>query len=338
MTERVFGSLTRISDLETGGSDVAVLDRDRWATGDYVVGNVTGEPSALYQVESPTGDMVAVTAGMQVVGAFGDRAATLEAVGSFRDIENGRMHAMTSAGLFGRTTSLSPALPGIMTLDYVGHAMRGGDKVTMRDFALEATNGSFSTPTVLLFGTSMSAGKTETGKQLCRCLSDAGRRVVGAKLTGAGRYRDILAFRDAGAEHVFDFVDAGMPSTVVPETDFRRAIRPLLGHIDTCDPDVLVAEAGASPLEPYNGAAAIDELGDNIRFAILCASDPYAVVGVRQAFGLEPDLVTGPATDTTAGVDLVRKLTGIRGINVLDPDSIAEFGRFVEQQMLSTGP
>jgi hypothetical protein len=95
----------------------------------------------------------------------------------------------------------------------------------------------------------------------------------------------------------------------------------LLHHIDSLNPDFLVAEAGASPLEPYNGAAAIDELGDNIRCTVLCASDPYAVVGVEQAFGLRPDLVTGPATSTSAAIDLVAKLVNVEAINVMNPDS-----------------
>ena len=114
-----------------------------------------------------------------------------------------------------------------------------------------------------------------------------------------------------------------------PEADFRRAIRPVLGHIGGLGADLVVAEAGASPLEPYNGTAIVEELGDNVCLTILCASDPYAVVGVRDAFGLEPDLVTGPATDTTAAVDLVARLTGIRAINVIDPAAERAFRAFL---------
>lgn len=333
MTETVFGSLTRITDLEQEAYNVQTLGDEHWGTGDYVIGRVTGKPTRLYHVESPDGTMLPVRAGTQVVGAFGERAATLEAVGSYRAIRDGRMHAMTSAGLFGGLTSIAPTLPATMTLDYSGHITRGGEKVTMRDFAIEGPSGSFATPTLLLVGTSMSAGKTVTGKLVCRLMSEAGVSVIGAKLTGAGRYRDVLAFKDAGALQVFDFVDAGLPSTVVPEPVFRNAIRPLLGHIDSLGPRLLVAEAGASPLEPYNGAAAIEELGDNVCLTILCASDPYAVVGVREAFGLEPDLVTGPATDTTAGVDLVATLTGIRAINVIDPDAEPAFREFLFQAL-----
>ena len=91
----------------------------------------------------------------------------------------------------------------------------------------------------------MSAGKTMTGKYACQILSGLGYRVIGTKLTGAGRYRDILSFRAAGASEIFDFVDVGLPSTVVAEDEFRNAIRPLLRYIDERGPDFLVAEAGA---------------------------------------------------------------------------------------------
>jgi hypothetical protein len=32
--------------------------------------------------------------------------------------------------------------------------------------------------------------------------------------------------------------------------------------------------------------------------------------------------VTGPATSTSAAVELVRNLTGVEGLNVMDPDSL----------------
>ena len=120
---------------------------------------------------------------------------------------------------------------------------------------------------------------------------------------------------------------------MVPEAEYRAAIRPLLSYIDDLQPDLLVAEAGASPLEPYNGAALMDELGDNVVCTILCASDPYAVVGVEQAFSLRPDIVTGPATQTSAAVELVYKLSGLRGINIIDPEQNAAFRSFLAHKL-----
>jgi hypothetical protein len=64
------------------------------------------------------------------------------------------------------------------------------------------------------------------------------------------------------------------------------------------------------------------QLGANVCCTVLWASDPYAVVGVREAFKIEPDIVTGPTANTQAGIDLVHKLTGLEALNLLDLDSI----------------
>ena len=81
---------------------------------------------------------------------------------------------------------------------------------------------------------------------------------------------------------------------------------------------MLVAEAGASPLEPYNGSRAVDAVKDHTRFTVLCASDPYAVVGVQTAFGWAPDLVAGPAANTKSAIALVDRLAGVPALNLLD--------------------
>jgi hypothetical protein len=343
MNTIILGSLARIADFDTEPFQFQTLDQTNWLSGDYVIGEITGVRSELYRIECTTGEMIPVEAGDRVVGAFGHRAATLEGAGSYKDIENGRMHALTSAGLFGLFTSFSKLLPKPTTLQYIGHVMRNGRKVRMRDFAIRAEPRLFDVPTILLVGTSMSAGKTITGKFACEILSKLGYKVIGSKLTGAGRYRDIRSFQRHGAYEVYDFVDAGLPSTVVPEAEFRNAVRPLLSFIAGRGADFLVVEAGASPLEPYNGAAAIEELGDNVRCLILCASDPYAVVGVQKAYGLQPDLVAGPATNTSAAIDLVHKLTGLPGINIINPGRIPEFRQFlirtlgIESQAERTG-
>ena len=334
MSTRVYGSLARIADFHNSNFAITELPRSEWATGDYVEGVVIGSPTTLYRMEDRAGHMVKVEPGDWVVGACGDRAATLEGVGSWRDIgDNGEMHALTAAGLMGFYTSFSRLLVDPLKLKYRGHLCRGGEKVRMQEFAMHCGGSDFCVPTILLVGTSMSAGKTTTGRRVCKELDRAGLDVVGAKLTGAGRYRDILSFLKTGASKIFDFVDAGLPSTVVSEDEYRAAIRPLLGCINELEPDFLVVEAGASPLEPYNGDALVDELGDNVVCTILCASDPYAVVGVEKAFGLRPDLVTGPATQTSAAVELVWKLSGLHGINIIDPAAKQRFHNFLENKL-----
>ena len=331
---RFFSSLTRITDFRDAPFETETLPRELWGTGDYVVVRVDRQPRGFDRVELDTGRMAEVGQDAEIVGALGVRHATLEAVGSWQAVgPDGRLELLTSAGLLGRATSLSASVPPLLEGLYRGHAVRAGKKLSMADFALSPLQRAFAVPTVLIVGTSMSAGKTTSGKVIVRHLKRAGLRVAGTKLSGAGRYRDVLGLRDAGADVIWDFVDAGLPSTVLPPDEFRPRLRALLAHVAAAEPDVVVAEAGASPLEPYNGRVVLEELGHNVCCTVLCASDPYAVVGVMQGFGMRPDLVAGLATSTSAGVELVRQLADVTALNLLDPAAQPELVRILERAL-----
>jgi uncharacterized NAD-dependent epimerase/dehydratase family protein len=271
--------------------------------------------------------MVDAVEGDSVIGVLGVRHATLEVVGSWEAVgTDGRMNLLSAGGLMGRATSVSGTLGSPIHVQYQGHAIRDGTKLQMQDFARVPSKArAYELPTILIIGTSMSAGKTTCAKVIVRQLKRARYRVTGAKLTGAGRFRDILAMRDAGADAIVDFVDVGLPSSVVEREYFRARLRNLLGLIVETEPDVVVAEVGASPLEPYNGDTALEEMQASVAMTVLCASDPYAVVGVMQGFDMmRPDVVAGVATSTSAGVEVVEKLSGARALNMLDPESIPE--------------
>ncbi len=327
----VFSSLTRISDLNIRTFEIEAVERETWSNGDYVVSEVM-KHSAV-PVELTSGRMAEVYRGDFLVGALGRRCATLEAVGSWEDVaDDGVMHALTGAGLFGKLTSASVMLPRLLELRYRGHVHVDGRSVGMSDYA-RAGCAELTAPVVLIAGTSMSAGKTATARVLARQMRARGLRTVGAKLTGAGRYRDILTMRDAGANQVFDFVDVGLPSSICPEDEYRARLRDLLGLIAETDPEVVIAEAGASPLESYNGGTAIDELGSRVACLILAAADPYSVVGIEKAFGMRADVVTGLATSTDAACQLVERLADVPAVNVLDRDARPRLERIVANKL-----
>lgn len=333
--ERHFhASMTRISDLASVPYETTSLDREEWATGDYVVAEVLTRSSER-MMELTTGRMIELAEGDLIVGALGKRYATLEATGTWEEVtEDGKMEILTGGGLFGRCTSRSMLMPTLPEIRYRAHVTRDGAKVCMGDF-VEAPESrvAYEIPTILIIGTSMSAGKTTAGRVLVRRLKSMGLRVVAAKVTGAGRARDMLSMLDAGADSVMDFVDVGLPSTVHPEDEYREALDILLARMAATASDVAVVEVGASPMEPYNGEAAVARLEDAVRMTVLCASDPYAVVGVTEAFGTKPDLVTGITSNTQAGVDLVEELTGFRCLNVRDKDSLPELDELLRERL-----
>ncbi len=330
----IFGSVTRISNLASIDFAVEPRPRSEWSTGDYVVCEATHVRGPERGVELANGRMMDVVEGDLIVGALGDRAATLALVGSWRDVgEDLGIDMLTAAGLFGRITSKSSFVNWPMRVAYLGHVRVGGRKARMRDYVSPVPLRELDAPLVLVIGTSMSSGKTTSCRVLVAELKRRGLTVTGVKLTGVGRYRDVLSMSDAGADHVFDFVDAGLPSTVCPAEEYREAITGLLSRMAATKPDVMVVEAGASPLERYNGATAVEMIAPWVRFTVLCASDPYAVAGVMNAFSRRPDLVAGGAANTRAGIALVHKLTGLTPLDLTDLDSLPHLRALLDARL-----
>ncbi len=321
----IFSSMLRITDLDKRPFEVAKLEKIKWKTGDYVVGKITNPGDDRMKIELINGRMRSFMKEDLVVGALGERYATLEATGSWREVEDdGIMHLLTGGGLFGKCTSKSVYLPNLIEIVYLGHIIRDEKVCKMDDFVKIVPFKKFNLPVILLVGTSMSAGKTTVARIIVNQLKRAGLKIVAGKLTGASRFRDILSLKDVGASHIFDFVDVGLPSSIYPREKFRKKLRQLLSQIYQIKADVAVIELGASPLEPYNGDIAFEELKDCVKCTVLCASDPYAVYGVMKSFNLKPDIVSGIATNTFAGSDLIENLCGVKALNLIDPDTAIE--------------
>jgi hypothetical protein len=322
----VLTSIARRLPPGDGDRGATVVPREAWRTGDFVVAEVAGHAWPPRQVEAVSGRMVDVWEGDLIVGALGERRATLEVVGDWRAVgDDLRLQTLTRAGVLGRCTSAAPEVRSLMVQTvYRGHLSAAGVPLSMSDVALPPRGAPTRLPPViLLIASSMSAGKTTTAKAVIRRAARLGLSVAGVKLVGVARHADIQGMRDAGAGTVLDFVDAGLPSTVAAPEAIRDAAHRILGAVEDAGVDLVVAEAGASPLEPYGGATAVAALGGSVALTVLCASDPYAVRGVIDAYGVVPDLVAGRAATTTAGADLVARLTGLETLDVTGPDAAA---------------
>ena len=195
-----FTSMTRIADLADDGFEVEEVERSEWATGDYVAVEVTTRASGQ-RIELTSGRQIEVAEGDLVLGALGHRHATLAATGSWQAVgRDGRMSLLTGAGLLGKCTSRSTVTRPLTGVVYRGHLARDGTALAMKDFVEDVPPRDFDAPVVMLIGTSMSAGKTTAARVATRLLAQEGLRVLGSKVTGAGRYRDVLTMGDAGAE------------------------------------------------------------------------------------------------------------------------------------------
>jgi hypothetical protein len=329
----IFTSLTRIADLEEGFTYEPLL-RDQWANGDYVIGEVVDIAGSSCRAELPNGRMMELMKGDVVIGALGVRHATLEATGTWEEVSNnGRIHLLTGAGLLGKMTSRSIFVTPLIELRYKGHVMVNGQTKNMSDYAAEASDLDFNIPVILMVGTSMSSGKTTSARIIVRQLKQMGLQVAGAKFTGAGRYRDILSMKDAGADYVVDFVDVGLPSSICPKAEYKKVVKKMVNLLAQSKVDVAVVEIGASPLEPYNGALAIKAIKKQVKCTVLCASDPYAVLGVMKSFRLKPTIVSGPAANTFGGVELIKKLCGIDALNLIERQNLPALRNILKEKL-----
>jgi hypothetical protein len=141
------------------------------------------------------------------------------------------------------------------------------------------------------------------------------------KATGVSLRRDILAMEDAGARRSLIFTDLGIVTTT--RANGPALTRTMLTELASGKPDVIVFELGDGILGTY-GVDAILEC-DDIRKAltgvVLSANDPVAAWGgvklLRERFGVEPCVVTGPSTDNSVGVDIIQKQLGVPAFNAM---------------------
>ena len=71
----------------------------------------------------------------------------------------------------------------------------------------------------------------------------------------------------------------------------------------------------------------------SVKCTVLCASDPYAVYGVMKSFNITPDIVSGIATNTFAGAELIEKLTGVRALNLIDPETSDDLKALLSEKL-----
>ena len=116
--------------------------------------------------------------------------------------------------------------------------------LNLRDFAIAPPATTRPKPGVIaVLGTRMSAGKTQTAAFLLRGLRAAGYRVGYVKVTGTGAGGDTWLLRDAGADRVLDFTDAGMATTYLADIErIEAAMHTLVQDMAAHGMDIVVME------------------------------------------------------------------------------------------------
>jgi hypothetical protein len=166
-------------------------------------------------------------------------------------------------------------------------------------------------PLILVEGTCMSSGKTHAAATIIGKLNQRGYRVNGAKLTGVACLRDLLNFEDHGARRTMSFLDMGLPSTVgVP--NIAGIARTLLADLASDGPDAIVAELGDGIIGYYGVGDILKdkEILAKAKAHVMCANDLVGAWGayeLMKSWGIEIDVLAGPATDNEVGAGYAGK-------------------------------
>lgn len=296
--------------------------------GAVLAGRILNDKHVYNHLEDPHGRMSVLHKGDILVGALGHRNALqgYEGVMPEKVAPGDTLHLLNLGGVLGRCISANPDVGAPFEVEVLGQVLayqefgsRRGEPANIAMGALPGHPAAGRVPVVFVAGTCMNAGKTAAACALVRRFAQAGLRVGGAKLTGVALMRDILAMQDYGAEHAFDFTDAGVACTLAETAP--GVARRVFGELSARGMDLIVAETGDGILGEYGVQAILadPELRAWGSAFVLCANDPVGVEGgvreLRERYGIQVDVVAGPATDNRVGVRFVENTLGLPAIN-----------------------
>lgn len=283
-------------------------------------------------LELTSGRMAKIVRGDIVVGALGHRKALFGYSGHIpATLKPGDIIQMLNiGGVLGICDSATQdkgkpfdckVLGAVLTFPYLGERIGVPAKVGYKPLDFEAALDARAVPVVALAGTCMEAGKTAAASAIIARMRHRGLIVDAFKATGVSLRRDIMAFEDSGARRTMLFTDLGIVTTTA---ECGPALtRTMLTEMAAGQPDAIVFELGDGLLGTY-GVEAILRQRD-IKAALTCvvlsANDPVAAWGgvklLRERFGIEPCVVTGPATDNQVGIEIIREQMNVEAFNAI---------------------
>jgi hypothetical protein len=141
------------------------------------------------------------------------------------------------------------------------------------------------------------------------------------KATGVSLRRDILAFEDSGARRTMIFTDLGIVTTTAKCGP--ALTRTMLTEMASGTARRHRVRAGRRPLGTYGVESILrqPDIKAALTAVVLSANDPVAAWGgvklLRERFGIEPCVVTGPATDNQVGVEIIREQMNVEAFNAI---------------------
>jgi hypothetical protein len=312
--------------------ELRVADDIPCEEGILVAVRVLNNKARYNQLELTSGRMATVNQGDVLVGALGHRKALRGYSGHLPETlaVGDTIQVLNIGGVLGICDSANPdvgppfdceVLGTVLDFPYLGERIGVPARAGRQAFDANARLDTRGVAVVAMAGTCMDSGKTAAACAIVGRLRHLGMHVAACKATGVSLRRDILAMEDAGAAETMIFSDLGIVSTTA--ANGPALTRALLSSLAEHRPDVIVLELGDGLLGAYGVEAILSDaaIREAMTAVILCANDPVAAWGgariLRDSFGIEPAVVTGPATDNAVGVLQIAERLSLPAINAL---------------------
>lgn len=264
--------------------------------------------------------------GDEIVVAYGNRYAPDQFEGILPE-RLGACRLIAAGGVAARLLNSHDRVKPATRITPLGLlADQDGHRINVSRFRLPKADLVKSASLVLVVaGTSMNSGKTTACANLVRGFVRQKIKVAAAKFTGTGAGSDYRSLVDAGANPVFDFIDAGYVSTYRVNRDVLLDIVVTLGsEMSASQPDVIVIEVADGLLQRETSLLfSTPEFAnwvDGVMFAANDALGALAGVSWLNARQLPVFAITGVLTSSPLAQ---REAEDICGLPVYHTDSLA---------------
>ena len=290
-------------------------DIQKPSLGDVALAQVISIGSHI-NIEQTLGGPLSIFPGTVLVGSFANRYAPDVFEGVIPDEldDSLEIDLLNAGGVFGKVISRNSAKGVPTKLKLLGFLKnKDGKIINTLDYSFKTKKNvaeKKKKKVIVVTGTSMNSGKSNTAKAIVYALTSSGHSVVAGKVTGSAAKKDIWLMKTAGATDVCDFTDFGYPSTYLLSQDqtFELFWNIFSFLTEKCEKDgYIVLEIADGILQRETefllGNPKIKELIDYLVFS--CCDSLSAIAGVERIsnkFGLEVCAVSGPAANSPLGL------------------------------------
>ena len=310
--------------------------------GDVVAVKIQNVNDTYRELDLEGGELIELEEGDIVLGVLGNRSGVKGYIGKVPDKleEDDTLSFLGSGGIFGEYISGAKELDEPCEAEFLGYLKEGENILNTRDFGIEGANEiEVDANLVAVVASRMDAGKTTLASKLIEELSK-NYNVASLKLTGSARERDRLKMLESGSEASYDFVDAGIPSTVEDSEVVLSAAKGLVNQVWDDELDFVVIEFGAGLISNYGVKDVLRDLDikENV-FAVSGVSlDVMGAYGLKEVLNdleYEVDFISGPITDTTVGRETVENHVGVPALNAFHEEEMDEAVEIISKKFNS---